>query len=125
MFGGKPRLLLRFLYVHLIHWVKLLSKHLEANFKHLHRMGLATDMIFLVLSSVNNDLHIYVFVAGVNCEITYVGVTELNNFPYISAKLTCTFSFSDKETWILRLKIWMLKFLGVSKKIKRRHTLKQ
>ena len=78
-------------------------------------MGLATDVIFLVLSSVNNDLHIYVFATGVGCEITYVGSTELNNVPYISAKVTWTISFSDKETWMLRLKIWMLKFLGVSK----------
>ena len=50
-------------------------------------MGLATDVIFLVLSSVNNDLHIYVFVAGVGCEVPYVGSPELNNVPYISAKV--------------------------------------
>ena len=78
-------------------------------------MVLVTDVIFLVLSSVNNDLHIYVFATGVGCEVTYVGSTELNNVPYISAKVTWTISFSDKETWMLRLKIWMLKFLGVSK----------
>ena len=76
-------------------------------------MGLATDVIFLVLSSANNDLHIYVFVTGVDCEVTYVGNTEFNNVPYISSKITCTISFSDKETWMLRLKIWMVKFLGV------------
>ena len=111
-FRNKPGLLLRFLYIHLIHFVKLLSKHLEANFKHLRRMGL---MIFLVLSSVNNDLHIYVFGTGVGCEVTYVGSTELNNVPYISAKVTCTISFCNKETWMLRLKIWMLKFLGATK----------
>ena len=40
---------------------KLLSKCLEANFKHLLQMELATDVIFLVLSSVNNDLSLYVF----------------------------------------------------------------
>ena len=40
---------------------KLLSKYLEANFKHLLEMELTTDVIFLVLSSVNNDLSIYVF----------------------------------------------------------------
>ena len=79
---------MRFLYVHLIHCVKLLSKHIDANFKHLRRMGLATDVIFLALSSVNNDLHIYVFATGVGCEVTYVGSTELNNVPYISAKVT-------------------------------------
>ena len=78
-------------------------------------MGLATDVIFLVLSSVNDDLNIYVFATGVGCEVTYVGSTALNNVPYISAKVTCTISFSDKETWMLRLKIWMLKFLWVSK----------
>ena len=72
-------------------------------------MEFATDAIFLVLSSVNNDLIIYVFAAGVGCQITYVGSTELNNIPYISAKVTCTINFSDKETWMLRLNIWMKK----------------
>ena len=60
-------------------------------------MGLVTDVIFLILSSVNNDLHNYVFAIGVGCEVTYVGSTELNNVPYISAKNTCTISISDKE----------------------------
>ena len=78
-------------------------------------MGLAADVIFLVLSSVNNDLHFYVFATGVGHEVTYVGSTELNNVSYISGKVTCTISFSDKETWMLRLKIWMLIFLGASK----------
>ena len=54
--------------MHLIHCVKLLSKHLEANFKHFRRMGLVTDVIFLALSSVNSDLDIYVFGTGVSCE---------------------------------------------------------
>ena len=71
-------------------------------------MEFAADVIFLVLSSVNNDLHIYVFATGVGCEITYVGSTELNNVPYSSAKVTCTINFSDKETWILRLNIWTI-----------------
>ena len=51
-----------------------------------------------------NDLHIYVFATGVACEVTHVGST-----------VTCTISFSDKETWMLRWKIWMLKFLGANK----------
>ena len=50
-------------------------------------MEIATDVIFLVLPSINNDLIIYVFATGVGCEITYVGSTELNNVPYISAKV--------------------------------------
>ena len=50
-------------------------------------MGLVTDVIFLVLSSVNNDLYIYVFFAGVGCEVPYIGSAELNNVPYISAKV--------------------------------------
>ena len=58
---------------------------------------------------------IYICVSGVDCEVTYVGTTELNNVPYISVKITCMISFSDKETWMLRLKIWILKFLGESK----------
>ena len=41
--------------MHLIHCVKLLSK-LEANFKHLVAMGLVTDVTFMGLSSVNNDI---------------------------------------------------------------------
>ena len=51
------------------------------------KWGLVTDVIFLVLSSVNNGLHIYVFVAGVGCEVQYVGNAELNNVPYISTKV--------------------------------------
>ena len=78
-------------------------------------MRLVTDLIFLVLSSVNTYLHIYVFATGVGCQVTYVGSTELNNVRYTSGKVTCTISFSEKETWMLRLKIWMLKFLGASK----------
>ena len=54
-------------------------------------MDFATDVIFLVLSSVNNDLIVYVFVTGVGCEITYIGSTEMNNVPYI------TLNFSDKK----------------------------
>ena len=68
-------------------------------------MKFATDVIFLVLSSVNNELVIYVFATGVGCEITYVVSAELNNVPYISTKVTCTISFSAKETWMLRLNI--------------------
>ena len=78
-------------------------------------MGLATEVIFLVFSSVNNDLHISVIATGMGCEVTYVGSTELNSVPYISAKVTCTISFSEKETRMVRLKIWMLQFLGASK----------
>ena len=65
--------------------------------------------IFLVLSSINNDLVIYVFATGVGCEIIYVGSSELNNVPYI------TINFSDKETWMLRLNIWMISVLEGSK----------
>ena len=110
-FLNKPRTLLSSLYVHLIHCVKPLSKHLKANFKHLLGMELATDAIFLVLLPVNNDLFIYIFATGVRCKITYVGNTELNNVAYISAKVTCTINFSNKETWMLRVKIWTLSFL--------------
>ena len=86
------------LYVYSIHCVKLLSKHPEANFKHILGMQFAVDVIFVVLSSLNNDLIIYVFATVVGCEITYKGCTELNNVPYISAKVTCTINFGDKET---------------------------
>ena len=78
-------------------------------------MGFITGVIPLVLSVVNNGLHIYVFATGVGCEVTYVASTELNNVPYISAEVTCTISFRDEEAWLLRLKIWMLKLVGASK----------
>ena len=78
-------------------------------------MELATDVIIMVLSSVNNDLFVYVLATGVGCEITCVGITEMNNVPYITAKVTCTINFSDRETWIVRLKIWMFSFLEGSK----------
>ena len=117
MFCNKPRTLLSSLYFHLTQCVKLLSKHLEANFKHLLGMELVTDIIFLVLSSENNDLTIYVFATGVGCEIRYVGTTELKNIPYLSGRATCTINFSVKENSMLRLKIWMLSFLKESKYI--------
>ena len=78
-------------------------------------MEFATDMIFLVLSSINNDLIIYIFATGVGCEITCVGSTELNNIPCISAKITCAINFSDKETSMLKLNIWMISVLEESK----------
>ena len=115
IFCNKPRTLLSSFYVHLILCVKPLSKHLKANFKHLLGIELATDVIFLVLSPVTNDLFIYVFATGGGYEITYVGNTELKNVPYISAKVTCTINFIEKETLMLRVKIWTLSFLGGSK----------
>ena len=98
IFFNKPRTLLSPLYVRLIHCVKPPSKHLKANFEHLLGMESATDVIFLVLSPVNNDLFIHVFATGVGRGITYVGNTELNNVAYISVKVNCTINFSDKET---------------------------
>ena len=63
------------------------SKHLEANFKNLFRMKLVTDVVFLVLSSENNDWTIYVFATGVDCKIRSVGSTELKNVLYLSSRL--------------------------------------
>ena len=87
MFCNKPRTLLRFLYVFSIYCVKLLSKHVEANLKHLLGMEFANDVIFLVLLSVNNYLVIYVFARGVGCKITYVGCTELTMFHILVLRL--------------------------------------
>ena len=115
IFCNKPRTLLSSLYVHSTQCVEVLSKYLEANFKHLLEIELAIDAIFLVLSSVNNDLFIYAFATFVGFEIIYVGATELKNIAYISGKVTCTINLSVKETWMLRLKIWMLSFLEGSK----------
>ena len=56
------------------------------------------DVNFLILSSVNNHLHIYVFASGVDCKVTGVGSTELNNVSYISAKVTCAISFKNKKS---------------------------
>ena len=80
-------------------------------------MDLATDVILLVLSTVNNDLFLDVLTAGVGCEIRYVGTTEMKNIPYISARVSCTINVSDKETWMLRLKICILSLLEGSKYI--------
>ena len=68
IFCNKPKRLQSFLYVHLTQCAKLLSICLEANFKHLFGMELVTDVIFLVLSSANNDLSIYIFAIYVGCE---------------------------------------------------------
>ena len=59
IFCKKIRSLLGSLYVHLTQCVELLYQHLTANFKHLLGMELATDVVFLGLSSVNNDLFMY------------------------------------------------------------------
>ena len=114
-FCNKPRTLLNSLCFHSTQCVKLFSKHLEANFKHLLGMELVTDVVFLVVSSENNDLTIYVFATGVGCKIRSVGSTELKNVPYLSSRATCTINVSVKETSMLRLKIWMLSFLEESK----------
>ena len=39
-------------------------------------MELANDVIIVVLSSVNNDLFVYVLATGAGCEITCVGFTD-------------------------------------------------
>ena len=114
---NKPRTLLSSLYVHFTKCTKLLSKHLGANCKHLLGMELVTDIIFLVVSSANNDLTIYVFATGVGCEIRYVGTTELNNIPYLSRRANCTINFSVREISMPRLKFSMLSFLKESKYI--------
>ena len=61
-------------------------------------MELATTALFLVISSVNNDLFIYAFAINVGCEIVYIGTTELKNILYISERVTCTVNLSVKET---------------------------
>ena len=63
-------------------------------------MEFATDVIFLVLSQVNNDLFTYASATNVGCEIRYVGNAEFKNIPYISAKVTCTINFSVKDAEI-------------------------
>ena len=60
-------------------------------------MKLATDVTFLVPSSVNNDLFLYVFATSMVCEIRYVGTDELKNFPYINARVAWTINFSVKK----------------------------
>ena len=103
------------LYVNLIQCEELFSNHLEANFNHLLGMELTTEVIFLVLSSLDDDLFIYIFATGVGCEIKYIGTTELTNIPYISARATCTINFVVKKSWMSGLNIWMLRFLEGSK----------
>ena len=87
------------------------SKHVEANFKNLLGLKLVPDVVFLVLSSENNDWTIYVFATSVGCKIRSVGSTEFKNVPYLSSRPTCIINVSVKETSMLRLKIWMLSFL--------------
>ena len=100
-------------------FVKLFSKTLDVNFKHFLGMELATDVIFLVISQVDNYLFIYLFIyafaSSVGCEIRYVDTAELNYIPYISARVTCTINFSAREIQMLKLKIWILSFLKGSK----------
>ena len=84
------------------------SKHLEANFKNLFRMKLVTNVVFLVLSSENNDWTTYVLATGVGCKIRSVRSTELKNVPHLSSRGTSTIFVTVKETSMLRLKIWIL-----------------
>ena len=78
-------------------------------------MELVVDVVFLVLSTANNDLNIYLFAAGVGCEIRYVSTTELKNIPYLIVRANSIINVSAKENSMLRLKIWMLSFLKESK----------
>ena len=80
-------------------------------------MELVVDVVFLVLSIANNDLNIYLFAAGVGCEIRYVSTTELKNIPYLIVRANSIINVSAKENSMLRLKIWMLSFLKESKYI--------
>lgn len=70
----------------------------DFDFKHVLGMELTTDVIFLGLSSANNDLFIYVFATIMGCEIRYLATAELRNIQYIRARVTCTINFNVKET---------------------------
>ena len=59
------------LYVHLTQHTELLSKPLKPNFKRLLGMELATDVIYFALSSVIDNLFIYVIARDIGCEIKY------------------------------------------------------
>ena len=51
-------------------------------------MKLTADIIFLFLSSVSDDLFIYLFIViGMGCEIKYIRTSESTNIPYISVQL--------------------------------------
>ena len=55
-------------------------------------MKLTADIIFLFLSSVSDDLFIYLFiylfiVIGMGCEIKYISTNESTNIPCISVQL--------------------------------------
>ena len=59
-------------------------------------MELITDVIFLFLSTVSNDLFIAI---GMGCEIKCVGTTESIEIPFISGWATCTIKFNIKKTF--------------------------
>ena len=65
-------------------------------------MELVTDVVFLDLSSKNNDVTIYVFATGLGCKIRSVGSTELKNVPYLSSRAACTINIGVKEISMLR-----------------------
>ena len=64
-------------------------------------MELVVDVVFLVLSTANNDLNIYLFAADVGCEIRYVSTTELKNIPYLSVRTNSIINVSAKENSML------------------------
>ena len=63
-------------------------------------MESVTDVTFLVLSQVNNDLFLYAFATSVACKVRYVGTVLFKNISFISAKVTCTINFSVKGAQI-------------------------
>ena len=79
IFCNKHIIFLSSLHVHVTQCARLYSKNLKANLKHLLGMKLATDIIFLVLLSVNINLVIYAFATSADCEIKYVDTVELKN----------------------------------------------
>ena len=58
-------------------------------------MELRADIIFLFLSSVSNDVFIYLFiylfiVLSIDREMKYIGSTESTNIPFVNVQFICT-----------------------------------
>ena len=86
-------------------------------------MELATDVIFPVLSSVNKDLFIYVFVTSRRCEIRYADTAELKFIPCINVRVSSTINFSIKKNLDVQIKDLDTHFPGGEQRFNLKRTL--
>ena len=79
-------------------WALCVSR-LEVNLKNLLGRKLTTDVIFIFLTSVNNDYYLYFYCYRYGLWNQICRNHWIYQFPYIRVWVTCTFKFNIKETF--------------------------